>query len=51
MPLAPEPIVKADGDAKNDCERSARAQGLRHVLFAGGKAHRSQAFVPVGRRT
>jgi hypothetical protein len=23
IPLAPEPIVKADGDDKNDCERSA----------------------------
>lgn len=23
IPLAPEPIVKADGDTKNDCERSA----------------------------
>jgi hypothetical protein len=23
IPLAPEPIIKADGDTKNDCERSA----------------------------
>lgn len=23
IPLAPEPIVRADGDTKNDCERNA----------------------------
>ena len=23
IPLAPEPIVKGDGDTKNDCERNA----------------------------
>ncbi len=23
IPLAPEPIVKGDGDNKNDCERNA----------------------------
>lgn len=29
IPLAPEPIIKADGDAKNDCERNASRRGLK----------------------
>jgi hypothetical protein len=28
IPLAPEPIIKADGDAKNDCERNAARRWL-----------------------
>ena len=28
IPLAPEPIIKADGDAKNDCERNATRRWL-----------------------
>jgi hypothetical protein len=31
IPLAPEPIVKGDGDTKNDCERNA-AKRLRSDL-------------------
>jgi len=30
MPLAPEPIVKQDGDTKNDCERNASRRWLKH---------------------
>lgn len=29
IPLAPEPIIKADGDAKNDCERNATRRWLK----------------------
>jgi Transposase DDE domain len=29
IPLAPEPIIKADGDAKNDCERNASRRWLK----------------------
>jgi hypothetical protein len=29
IPLAPEPIIKADGDAKNDCERNATRRWLQ----------------------
>ena len=28
IPLAPEPIVKGDGDTKNDCERNAAKRWL-----------------------
>ena len=36
IPLAPEPIIKADGDAKNDCERNA----TRRWLTRTGRMHR-----------
>ena len=29
IPLAPEPIIKADGNAKNDCERNATRRWLK----------------------
>lgn len=29
IPLAPEPIIKADGDIKNDCERNAARRWLK----------------------
>ncbi len=29
IPLAPEPIIKADGEAKNDCERNAARRWLK----------------------
>lgn len=29
IPLAPEPIIKADGDTKNDCERNAARRWLK----------------------
>ena len=29
IPLAPEPIIKADGEAKNDCERNATRRWLK----------------------
>jgi len=29
IPLAPEPIIKADGDTKNDCERNATRRWLK----------------------
>jgi hypothetical protein len=31
IPLAPEPIVKQDGDTKNDCERNAAKRFLAHL--------------------
>jgi len=31
IPLAPEPIQKQDGTAKNDCERNAAKRLLRHI--------------------
>ena len=31
IPLAPEPITRADGQDKNDCERNAAKRLLRHV--------------------
>ena len=31
FPLAPEPIEKADGAGKNDCERNAAKRLLSHV--------------------
>jgi hypothetical protein len=31
LPLAPEAIVKRDGDGKNDCERNAAKRLLRHI--------------------
>jgi hypothetical protein len=31
IPLAPEPIVKGDGDTKNDCERNASKRLLRDL--------------------
>jgi hypothetical protein len=34
IPLAPEPIVKSDGDAKNDCERSAGKRLVRKIRAA-----------------
>lgn len=37
IPLAPEPIVKADGDAKNDCERNATRRWLK--LFRQDHPH------------
>jgi hypothetical protein len=30
IPLCPEPIIKQDGDAKNDCERNASRRFLAH---------------------
>jgi hypothetical protein len=30
IPLAPEPIIKQDGDTKNDCERNATRRWLHH---------------------
>jgi hypothetical protein len=37
IPLAPEPIIKADGDAKNDCERNATRRWLK--LFRQEHSH------------
>jgi hypothetical protein len=37
VPLAPEPIIKADGDAKNDCERNATRRWLK--LFRQDHPH------------
>jgi hypothetical protein len=31
IPLAPEPIIKQDGDTKNDCERNAAKRLLRKI--------------------
>ena len=31
IPLPPEPIMKSDGDKKNDCERNASKRLLRHI--------------------
>ena len=31
LPLAPEPIQRADGEAKNDCERNAAKRFLEHL--------------------
>jgi len=31
IPLAPEPIIRSDGDTKNDCERNAAKRFLRQV--------------------
>ena len=31
IPLAPEPIVKGDGDTKNDCERNAAKRLLSNL--------------------
>ena len=30
IPLAPEPIIKQDGQTKNDCERNATRRWLKH---------------------
>ena len=37
IPLAPEPIIKTDGDAKNDCERNATRRWLK--LFRQDHPH------------
>lgn len=37
IPLTPEPIIKADGDAKNDCERNATRRWLK--LFRQDHPH------------
>jgi hypothetical protein len=37
IPLAPEPIIKADGDTKNDCERNAARRWLK--LFRQEHSH------------
>mgnify|MGYP000089842902 CR=1 FL=1 len=37
IPLAPEPIIKADGDVKNDCERNATRRWLK--LFRQDHPH------------
>ena len=31
IPLPPEPMMKPDGDKKNDCERNASKRLLRHI--------------------
>jgi hypothetical protein len=54
IPLAPEPIVKADGDTKNDCERSAgkrligkiRAEHPKlKIMVTGDGLYSNQPFV------
>jgi hypothetical protein len=37
IPLAPEPIVRTDGDVKNDCERSAGKRLIRKIRSAHPK--------------
>lgn len=43
LPMAPEAIVKQDGDTKNDCERNAAARLLKHVR----QEHPNKKFILV----
>jgi len=43
IPLCPEPIVKQDGNAKNDCERNATRRALEH--FRREHPHLKTIFV------
>jgi len=54
IPLAPEPIIKADGDTKNDCERSAgkrligkirAAHPKLKVMIGGDGLYSNQPFI------
>ncbi len=43
LPLAPEPIMKADGSKKNDCERNAAKRLLERLR----QAHPRMKFMVV----
>lgn len=54
IPLAPEPIIKADGDDKNDCERSAgkrligkirAAHPKLKIMIGGDGLYSNQPFI------
>jgi hypothetical protein len=54
IPLAPEPIIKADGNEKNDCERSAgkrligkirQAYPKLKIMIAGDGLYSNQPFI------
>lgn len=56
MPLAPEPIIKADGDSKNDCERSAGKRLIGKIravhpklkiMVTGDGLYSNQPFIDV----
>ena len=43
IPLSPEPIIRQDGDNKNDCERNA----TRRLLARVGKEHPHMGFIVI----
>jgi len=56
IPLAPEPIIKADGDTKNDCERSAGKRLVAKIrathpkltiMVTGDGLYSNQPFIDV----
>ncbi len=56
IPLAPEPIIKADGNEKNDCERSAGKRLIAKIrathpklkiMVAGDGLYSNQPFIDV----